>query len=129
MSIEEITEDLDQFLKSYYRNAFIEFLDVPGKVLELRLALDDRERTYVKAFYEENKQVFVDATVHTEEDLERIDAVYLRLDQDGIFFGKSSFDLTASNAAAYYLLNRYLEEMTDQLPEKMEEYRSKLLLQ
>ncbi|SFN40538.1 hypothetical protein [Proteiniclasticum ruminis] len=129
MSVEEIREDLDRFLKGYYKNAFIEYLDVPGKVLELRLVLDEAERKYVKLFYEDNEKMFTEATAETEKDLARIDAVYLRIDEDGIFFGKSSFDLTASNAAVYYLLSRYLEEMVEKLPGKLEEYETKMLLQ
>lgn len=129
MSIEEIREDLDHFLKRYYTNTFIEYLDLAGKVLELRLVLDETERKSVQMFYEDNKQSFTEETSETEKDLERIDAVYLRIDEDGIFFGKSSYDLTASNAAVYYLLSRYLEEMLEKLPKKLEEYETKLLLQ
>ena len=129
MSVEEIREDLDRFLKGYYKNAFIEYLDVPGKVLELRLVLDESERKYVKLFYDDNKKMFTESASETEKDLASIDAVYLRIDEDGIFFGKSSFDLTASNAAVYYLLSRYLEEMVEKLPGKLEEYETKMLLQ
>lgn len=129
MSIEEIKEDLDNFLKGYYKNTFIEYLDVAAKVLELRLVLGETERKYVQRFYEDNKQMFTEATSETEKDLERIDAVYLRIDNDGVFFGKSSFDLTASNSAVYYLLSRYLEEMVEILPDKMKEYEARMLLQ
>lgn len=129
MSVEEIREDLDRFLKGYYKNAFIEYLDVPGKVLELRLVLDESERKYVKLFYDDNKKMFTESAAETEKVLASIDAVYLRIDEDGIFFGKSSFDLTASNAAVYYLLSRYLEEMVEKLPGKLEEYETKMLLQ
>lgn len=129
MSIEEIREDLDHFLKRYYTNTFIEYFDLAGKVLELRLVLDETERKSVQLFYEDNKQSFTEETSETEKDLERIDAVYLRIDKDGIFFGKSSYDLTASNASAYYLLSRYLEEMLEKLPKKLEEYEAKILLQ
>lgn len=129
MSVEEIREDLDRFLKGYYKKAFIEYLDVPGKVLELRLVLDESERKYVKLFYDDNKKMFTESAAETEKDLASIDAVYLRIDEDGIFFGKSSFDLTASNAAVYYLLSRYLEEMVEKLPGKLEEYETKMLLQ
>ena len=129
MSVEEIKEDLDNFLKGYYKNTFIEYLDVAAKVLELRLVLGETERKYVQRFYEANKQMFTEATSETEKDLERIDAVYLRIDNDGVFFGKSSFDLTASNSAVYYLLSRYLEEMVEILPDKMKEYEARMLLQ
>ena len=129
MSVEEIKEDLDNFLKGYYKNTFIEYLDVAAKVLELRLVLGETERKYVERFYEDNKQMFTEATSETEKDLERIDAVYLRIDNDGVFFGKSSFDLTASNSAVYYLLSRYLEEMVEILPDKMKEYEARMLLQ
>lgn len=129
MSVEEIKEDLDNFLKGYYKNTFIEYLDVAAKVLELRLVLGETERKYVQRFYEDNKQMFTEATSETEKDLERIDAVYLRIDNDGVFFGKSSFDLTASNSAVYYLLSRYLEEMIEILPDKMKEYEARMLLQ
>lgn len=129
MSVEEIKEDLDNFLKGYYKNTFIEYLDVATKVLELRLVLGETERKYVQRFYEDNKQMFTEATSETEKDLERIDAVYLRIDNDGVFFGKSSFDLTASNSAVYYLLSRYLEEMVEILPDKMKEYEARMLLQ
>ena len=128
MSVEEIKEDLDNFLKGYYKNTFIEYLDVAAKVLELRLVLGETERKYVQRFYEDNKQMFTEATSETEKDLERIDAVYLRIDNDGVFFGKSSFDLTASNSAVYYLLSRYLEEMVEILPDKMKEYEARMLL-
>ena len=129
MSVEEIKEDLDNFLKGYYKNTFIEYLDVAAKVLELRLVLGETERKYVQRFYEDNKQMFTEAISETEKDLERIDAVYLRIDNDGVFFGKSSFDLTASNSAVYYLLSRYLEEMVEILPDKMKEYEARMLLQ
>lgn len=129
MSVEEIKEDLDNFLKGYYKNTFIEYLDVAAKVLELRLVLGETERKYVQRFYEDNKLMFTEATSETEKDLERIDAVYLRIDNDGVFFGKSSFDLTASNSAVYYLLSRYLEEMVEILPDKMKEYEARMLLQ
>ncbi len=129
MSVEEIKEDLDNFLKGYYKNTFIEYLDVAAKVLELRLVLGETERKYVQRFYEDNKQMFTEATSETEKDLERIDAVYLRIDNDGVFFGKSSFDLTASNSAVYYLLSRYLEEMVEILPDKIKEYEARMLLQ
>jgi len=129
MNVEEIREDLDRFLKKYYRNTFIEYMDVLEKVLELRLVIDESERAYVKLFYADNKQIFTEATDKTELDLDSIDAVYLRIDEDGVFFGKSNFDITASNAAAYYLLSRYLEEMMEKLPEKIEEYHSKMMLQ
>ena len=129
MSVEEIKEDLDNFLKGYYKNTFIEYLDVAAKVLELRLVLGETERKYVQRFYEDNKQMFTEATSETEKDLERIDAVYLRIDNDGVFFGKSSFDLTASNSDVYYLLSRYLEEMVEILPDKMKEYEARMLLQ
>ncbi len=129
MSVEEIKEDLDNFLKGYYKNTFIEYLDVAAKVLELRLVLGETERKYVQRFYEDNKQMFTEATSETEKDLERIDAVYLCIDNDGVFFGKSSFDLTASNSAVYYLLSRYLEEMVEILPDKMKEYEARMLLQ
>ena len=129
MSVEEIKEDLDNFLKGYYKNTFIEYIDVAAKVLELRLVLGETERKYVQRFYEDNKQMFTEATSETEKDLERIDAVYLRIDNDGVFFGKSSFDLTASNSAVYYLLSRYLEEMVEILPDKMKEYEARMLLQ
>ena len=129
MSVEEIKEDLDNFLQGYYKNTFIEYLDVAAKVLELRLVLGETERKYVQRFYEDNKQMFTEATSETEKDLERIDAVYLRIDNDGVFFGKSSFDLTASNSAVYYLLSRYFEEMVEILPDKMKEYEARMLLQ
>lgn len=129
MSAEEIREDLDHFLKGFYKHTFIEFIDISSKILELRLTIDETERTYVKIFYEDNKSVFEEVTDRTEKDLESIDAVYLRIDEDGVFFGKSSYDLTASNAAAYYLLSRYLEEMIERLPEKMNEYHRNMLLQ
>lgn len=129
MSVEEIREDLDQFLKEYYRNTFIEYMDVSEKVLELRLVIDEAERKYVKLFYADNRQIFTESTEKTELDLDFIDAVYLRIDEDGVFFGKSNFDITASNAAAYYLLSRYLEEMMEMLPDKIEEYHSKMMLQ
>jgi len=129
MSIEEIREELDHFLKGYYINTFIEYFDLAAKVLELRFVLDETERKSVQLFYEDNKQIFTEATFETEKDLQRIDAVYLRIDEDGIFFGKSSYDLTASNSSVYYLLTRYLEEMLEKLPKKLEEYEARILLQ
>lgn len=128
MNSEEIRADLDHFLKAYYKDTYIVYLDVPNKILEIQLKISDFERKYVRLFYGDNRKIFTEATEKTEKDLNTIDSVFLRIDEDGVFFGKSDFDVSASNAAAYYLLNRYLEEMMDLLPERLEQYRQQILL-
>lgn len=128
MNSEEIRADLDHFLKAYYKDTYIVYLDVPNKILEIQLKISDFERKYVRLFYGDNRKIFTEATEKTEKDLNTIDSVFLRIDEDGVFFGKSDFDVSASNAAAYYLLSRYLEEMMDLLPERLEQYRQQILL-
>lgn len=128
MNSEEIRADLDHFLKAYYKDTYIVYLDVPNKILEIQLKISDFERKYVRLFYGDNRKIFTEATEKTDKDLNTIDSVFLRIDEDGVFFGKSDFDVSASNAAAYYLLSRYLEEMMDLLPERLEQYRQQILL-
>ncbi|HBT19259.1 MAG TPA: hypothetical protein DEA52_04305 [Clostridiaceae bacterium] len=129
MSQEEIHKDLLTFLKEYYSPVSITYYDVMKEELELSFYLSDEERRYVKVFYKDNLHIFTEATEETERDIARIEEVHLRFDEEGVFFGKSQFDYTASNAAAFYLLNRYLEDMVEKLGDKLKYYKDHMLLQ
>ncbi|NLB20611.1 MAG: hypothetical protein GX829_07275 [Clostridium sp.] len=123
MNVEEIKLDLIRFVKGFYEDADVLYLDITKKEVELRLHVMEKDREEIKAFYENNRKIFKDETIKTNIDLAILSEVSIRVDKDGIFFGKSSFDFLATNVVAFYLLEKYLNDLMEELPKKLEEYR------
>lgn len=127
MDIEEIRNDLTRFVRNYYGNTEVHHLDIPEGEVEFKFSLDETERANVMVFFEDNIALFDDYTEETRSDIMQLEEIYIRFDEDGLYFGKSSYDYTASNAAAYYVLNVYLDAMVEEIPEKMRFYRENYL--
>ncbi len=108
MDIAEIKTDLTNFIRGFYRDSEVRHLDVPAGEVELR---------------------FNDYTEETRSDILEIEEIFFRFDEDGLYFGKSKYDFAASNAAAYYVLNRYLDDMVEELPLKLKIYQENYLYQ
>jgi len=123
MNMDEITRDLINFVRKYYENSEILHLDVPEEEVELKFNLDLRQRKKVMIFFEDNIASFKDITEATKKDIMTLDNICIRFDPDGIYFGKSGYDYTASNAAAYFILNMYLDDMVEKIPDKMKAYK------
>ncbi|MBR0576658.1 hypothetical protein KCG48_09940 [Proteiniclasticum sp. BAD-10] len=124
MDYEEIQEDLVKFVRNYYSDFEVLHLDVPKEEVELRFHLNEEQRQQITVFFENNIEVFQGYTEETRRDLLEIDSVAIRFDEDGLYFGKSGYDYIASNAAAYYLLTVYLEDLVEELPVKMKDYKT-----
>lgn len=129
MDIAEIKTDLTNFIRGFYRDSEVRHLDVPAGQVELRFSLDDEERKNVLTFFEDNIRIFNDYTEETRSDILEIEEIFIRFDEDGLYFGKSKYDFAASNAAAYYVLNRYLDDMVEELPLKLKIYQENYLYQ
>jgi hypothetical protein len=123
MNMDEITRDLMNFVRKYYENSEILRLDVPEEEVELKFNLDLKQRKKVMIFFEDNIASFKDITDATKKDIMILDNICIRFDPDGIYFGKSGYDYAASNAAAYFILNMYLDDMVEEIPEKMKAYK------
>ena len=124
MDYEEIQEDLVKFVRNYYSDFEVLHLDVPKEEVELRFHLNEEQRQQITVFFENNIEVFQGYTEETRRDLLEIDSVAIRFDEDGLYFGKSGYDYIASNAAAYYLLTVYLDDLVEELPVKMKDYKT-----
>lgn len=129
MEMVEIRKDLLKFVRNYYTDSEISRIDVPKGEIELKFNFSHREKKNVLIFFEDNISIFNEYTEFTRRDILEINEIFIRFDEDGLYFGKSGFDFTASNAAAYYVLNRYLDEMVEELPEKMRYYKENYLYQ
>lgn len=129
MSREEIKKDLLNQVKRVYEQVDIIHLDLNEEEVELRFHVQEKDREGIKGFYHNNRQVFQDETEDTENDLHTIDQVSIRLDGQGIYFGKSSYDLLATNVAAFYLLEKYLNPLIEELPTLLKEYRALQMVQ
>lgn len=129
MELLEIRKDLLKFVRTYYKDAEIRHLDVPKGEIELQFRFTQKERMDVLRFFEDNIHIFTEHTEDTRKDIMEIGEIFIRFDEEGLYFGKSGFDYTASNAAAYYVLNRYLDEMVEELPGKMNYYKENYLYQ
>lgn len=123
MTQEEIREALLKHIQARYSDAEIRHLDILLGELELELFLSQQDREALVRFYEQNPDLFQGATERTPWDLQRLPAVHLRYDAEGVYFGKTGYDQTASNVAAFYVLNVYLEDLMETLPEKMLELK------
>lgn len=123
MTQDEIREVLLKHIQDRYPDAEIRHLDILLGELELELFLTDEDRESLVRFYEQNPDLFQGATESTSWDLKRLPAVHLRYDAEGVYFGKTGYDQTASNVAAFYVLNVYLEDLMETLPEKMMELK------
>lgn len=129
MEMIEIRNDLLKFIRKYYTDSEISRIDVPKGEVELKFNFSHKEKKNVLIFFEDNITIFNEFTEATRRDILEIDEIFIRFDEEGLYFGKSGFDFTASNAAAYYILNRYLDEMVEELPEKMRHYKENYLYQ
>ncbi|MBO1263898.1 hypothetical protein J3A84_02420 [Proteiniclasticum sp. SCR006] len=129
MELLEIRKDLLKFVQTYYKDSEIRHLDVPKGEIELQFSFTQNERMNILRFFEDNIHIFTEYTEDTRKDIMEISEIFIRFDGDGLYFGKSGFDYTASNAAAYYVLNRYLDEMVEELPGKMNYYKENYLYQ
>ena len=129
MEMIEIRSDLLKFIRKYYTDSEISRIDVPKGEVELKFNFSHKEKKNVLIFFEDNITIFNEFTEATRRDILEIDEIFIRFDEEGLYFGKSGFDFTASNAAAYYILNRYLDEMVEELPEKMRHYKENYLYQ
>ena len=129
MEMIEIRNDLLKFIRKYYTDSEISRIDVPKGEVELKFNFSQKEKKNVLIFFEDNISIFNEFTEATRRDILEIDEIFIRFDEEGLYFGKSGFDFTASNAAAYYILNRYLDEMVEELPEKMRHYKENYLYQ
>lgn len=129
MEMIEIRSDLLKFIRKYYTDSEISRIDVPKGEVELKFNFSQKEKKNVLIFFEDNISIFNEFTEATRRDILEIDEIFIRFDEEGLYFGKSGFDFTASNAAAYYILNRYLDEMVEELPEKMRHYKENYLYQ
>lgn len=129
MEMVEIRNDLLRFVREYYTDSEISHIDVPKGEIELKFNFSHKEQKNVLVFFEDNISIFNEYTEYTRRDIMEINEIFIRFDEEGLYFGKSGFDYTASNAAAYYVLNRYLDEMIEKLPEKMEYYKENYLYQ
>ncbi len=129
MSMEEIKKDLLKFVKMYYDSSEVMYLDLYKKEVELRFHIQDEDRYEMERFYENNRHVFMEDTIDTTMDLQTIEDVSIRVDSDGIYFGKSSYDLLATNVAAFYLLEKYLNDLMEALPDKLKVYSAHQIIQ
>ncbi len=129
MNVDQIKLDLIRFVKEFYEETDVLYLDISKEEVELRFHVMEKDREEIFFFYENNRKVFIDETDSTKADLAIINEVSMRVDKDGVFFGKSSFDLLATNVVAFYLLEKYLNELMEELPEKLVEYRLHYLAQ
>ncbi len=129
MERQEITKDLLKFIKKYYSDSEISHMDIPKGEIELKFNFNHTEQKNVLTFFEDNISIFTEYTEDTRRDILEINEIFIRFDEDGIYFGKTGYDYTASNAAAYYVLNRYLDEMVEELPEKIRFYQENYLYQ
>ena len=120
MIMEEIKRNLIKFAKMYYDETDVMYLDVNQEEVELRFHVREDDREEIKRFYENNKHIFLDETLSD---------ISIRVDGDGIFFGKSSFDLLATNVVAFYLLEKYLNGLMEELPRKLREYKDQQISQ
>ncbi len=129
MIMEEIKRNLIKFAKMYYDETDVMYLDVNQEEVELRFHVREDDREEIKRFYENNKHIFLDETDKTRGDLKTLSDISIRVDGDGIFFGKSSFDLLATNVVAFYLLEKYLNGLMEELPRKLREYKDQQISQ
>ena len=129
MTIEEIKRDLLDFVKSYYEYSDVMYLDVNNEEVELRFHVLEEDRNEMKRFYKNNRHIFQDETDETEEDLQTLDNVSIRVDADGVYFGKSAYDLLATNVVAFYLLEKYLNPIVEEVPSRLKEYRAHQIIQ
>lgn len=126
MTTEEVKLELTKYVKSFYEYSDIMFLDIYKEEVELRFHVVDSDRERILKFYENNKKIFKEATDVTSKDLQELTDISMRLDQDGIFFGCSSYDFVATNVVAFYLLEKYLNELMEGLPKALEHYHKKI---
>ncbi len=129
MTMEEIKKDLLKFVKMYYDHADVMHLDLNQEEVELRFHIDEEDREEIKWFYENNRHIFMEDTGETENDIETLKDVSIRVDADGIFFGRSSYDFLATNVIAFYLLEKYLDGLMEELPSKLKDYRAHQIIQ
>jgi hypothetical protein len=127
MTVDDIKKDLLKYVKKFYQDVEILSINVPEEEVELKFNLSYELRKKVMIFFEDNIASFNDYTEETKRDIMVLDNICIRFDPDGIYFGKSGYDYTASNAAAYFVLNMYLNDMVEEMPEKMKAYRDTYL--
>lgn len=123
MTINEIHADLLKQVRKYYERADIIHLDIPQEEVEIQFNLSDEDRQDILVFMEDNPMSFKDRTKETRRDVLEMDYVGIRFDTEGIYFGKSGYDDTATTASAYYLLNVYLDEFTERIGELLKSYK------
>ncbi len=112
MNVDEIKKDLLKYVRKYYEDVEILSLNVPDEEVELKFNLSYELRKKVMIFFEDNIVSFNDYTEEAKKDIMVLDNICIRFDPDGIYFGKSGYDYTASNAAAYFVRNRRLPDDT-----------------
>lgn len=123
MTINEIHADLLKQVRKYYERADIIHLDVPQEEVEIQFNLSDEDRRAILVFMEDNPMAFNDRTKETRRDVLEMEYVGIRFDTEGIYFGKSGYDDTATTASAYYLLNVYLDEFTERIGDILKSYK------
>lgn len=128
MTINEIQADLLKQVRKYYENADIVHLDIPQEEVEIQFNLSDEDRRGILVFMEDNPMSFKDKTKETRRDVLEMEYVGIRFDTEGIYFGKSGYDDTATTASAYYLLNVYLDEFAETIGEILKGYKKHYLM-
>jgi hypothetical protein len=123
MTINEIHADLLKQVRKYYERADIIHLDVPQEEVEIQFNLSDEDRRDILVFMEDNPMAFKDRTKETRRDVLEMEYVGIRFDTEGIYFGKSGYDDTATTASAYYLLNVYLDEFAERIGDILKSYK------
>ena len=60
MNVEEIKLDLIRFVKGFYEDADVLYLDITKEEVELRFHVMEKDREEITAFYEHNSIIFKD---------------------------------------------------------------------
>lgn len=129
MTGEEIRFDLMKYVKRFYEPVDILHLDLVNEEVELRFHVMEEDRSQILSFYESNQEIFQEKTDQAQKDLETLKDISIRVDQDGIYFGKSSYDFLATNVVAFFLLEKYLNQPIEELHKKLLEYKRHYMVQ
>lgn len=123
MTINEIHTVLLKEVRRHYDKTEIIHLDIPLGEVEFKFNLDHEDRMRILEFMSENPEIFSEANDDTARDILEMDNICIRFDEEGTYFGRSSYDYTACSAAAFFILDGYLNSFPDRIEQMMENYR------
>ena len=85
--------------------------------------LKSGDRLKILEFMAEYPEMFSEANAETAKDVLEMDNICIRFDEEGTYFGRSYYDYTACSAAAFFILEGYLNSFPDRIEQMMEKYR------